>query len=565
MPFPNELAARQTSPKGFASIKRQNNKFGRGIHAIWGIKSDGKSVLQSIRFSKAIFNPAKAKQWLKAKNFKTAIESVEGEHMKFKLDSLKTAMTWATDWIESAHSHSFDDINDAVALAVANKFPIGEGDHVHTGYFVYKLWEDKVVVKRSWSNENEDDALFLRMSYISEDTPDIGLTITLGDAAPVKLAFVPINTEPADNMLMASREVDLTNIEEEMYTEIAKAEKDPVKHVKEAGPIELDEHFRTSPLKDATIDKDNLIIRGVKMLGPVSTNGRTYPIETQQAAVSILEGVKAFLDHPTEEDRNEPRRVRDLIGQHLNVRVEGDSTFSDLHLVNTALVMEVVLPIAESNASLMGNSIMAQGKMNEKNVVTEITSVRSVDLVAEPATTKGLFESGKTFKEKPKQSKGDIDMSTKEDVLKDAKLTAELKAHFHEGFKAEMEKSKEWNELKAKVETAEAATKEADKKLLAIETAEAKAEEGRKITKMIADSKLPDEIKKGDKLRGLLEGAKDEEARKAIILYMEEAAEKGTPPDPSLNPEKKVVVEGQITEATYTKAFNALGSNRASL
>lgn len=156
-------------------------------------------------------------------------------------------------------------------------------------------------------------------------------------------------------------------------------------------------------------------------------------------------------------------------------------------------------------------------------------------------------------------------MSTKEEVLKDNKLTAELKAHFQEGFKADLEKSKEWNELKAQVEGAKADTKEAQTKLLAKETADAKAEEGRKITKMIADSKLPEEIKKGDKLRGLLEDAKDEEARKSIIAFMEEAAEKGVVSDPSLNGEKVIGTDGKINEGTYAKAFNALGSNRSSL
>lgn len=599
-----------------------------------------------------------------------------------KLPSIKAAMTWATDWSEDQHTHSFDDIHEAVSLAVANKFPIGDGEHQHSGYFVFKLWQDKVVVKRSFFNENEDDALFLRMSYLSENTPDVGLTITLAEPSPVKLAFVPLSMEPSDTMLMAAREVDLLGFDEELLSEAtfttkpwngsrgrftleqllrsvpsaiaANARKvkgkDLVKTdailalpfkeptgtvnvngvraalaalggargaklpgipadvkasarkqltgllnefrrgqaeaaseilavdpeiedygddletgVKESSTIELDETFSSPPLVDAVVDKDNLIIRGVKMLGPISANNRTYPVETQQAALPLLEGVKAFLDHPTEADKNEPRQVRDLIGQHKNVRVEGDSTFSDLHLVNTALVKDIVLPIAESNPSLIGNSIVARGVMNEKNVVIEITAVRSVDLVAEPATTKGLFEGNKAFKKEPTQKKGDEIMSTKEEVLKDNKLSAELKAHFQEGFKADMEKSKEWNELKAQVESAKADTKEAQTKLLAKETAEAKTEEGRKIATMIADSKLPEEIKKGDKLRGLLEDAKDEEARKAIIQFMEEAAEKGVISDPSLNHEKVIGTDGQINEGTYAKAFNALGSNRSSL
>ncbi|KKL26337.1 hypothetical protein LCGC14_2396290 [marine sediment metagenome] len=253
-----------------------------------------------------------------------------------KLPSIKDAISWTMDWFESQHTHSFDEIEGAVSLAVANKFPIGEGERQHPGYFVFKLWQDKVVVKRSFFNENEDDALFLRLSYLSEDTPDVGLTVTLGEPSPVKLAFVPLSTEPSDEMLMAAREVDLMGLDEELIKDVIKGNGKKADDVKEGSVIELDEHFRTSPLADAVIDKDNLIIRGVKMLGPVSSNGRTYPVETQRAAIPILEGVKAFLDHPTEEDRNEPRRVRDLIGQHKNVRVEGDSTGAERQRGKTA-------------------------------------------------------------------------------------------------------------------------------------------------------------------------------------------------------------------------------------
>jgi hypothetical protein len=63
-PYPHEHAARLMEPKQFKKIRRQNNKFGLGIHAIWGIT--GKEIyLQAVRFDSSNFTPARAKAWLK--------------------------------------------------------------------------------------------------------------------------------------------------------------------------------------------------------------------------------------------------------------------------------------------------------------------------------------------------------------------------------------------------------------------------------------------------------------------------------------------------------------------
>jgi len=68
MPYPNEHAARFKEPGQYIRIRRENDKFGAGIDAIWGIKkSGGEEVteLQSIRFSKSKFTAAQARAWLK--------------------------------------------------------------------------------------------------------------------------------------------------------------------------------------------------------------------------------------------------------------------------------------------------------------------------------------------------------------------------------------------------------------------------------------------------------------------------------------------------------------------
>lgn len=64
MPYPNEHAARLKDPDQYDRVRRENDKFGDGIHAIWGIKGE-KVELQAIRFSKDKWTVAEAKAWLK--------------------------------------------------------------------------------------------------------------------------------------------------------------------------------------------------------------------------------------------------------------------------------------------------------------------------------------------------------------------------------------------------------------------------------------------------------------------------------------------------------------------
>lgn len=69
-PYPAEHAARLLPPRGFIRMRRRNDEFGHGIHAIYGIRRKkgprgGRSVLQAIRFDATRFTPAQAKAWLR--------------------------------------------------------------------------------------------------------------------------------------------------------------------------------------------------------------------------------------------------------------------------------------------------------------------------------------------------------------------------------------------------------------------------------------------------------------------------------------------------------------------
>ncbi len=75
-------------PTGWDRVRRQNDKFGAGIHAIFGIK-DNIAKLQAIRFDKNKFTPAEAKGWCKDHNYKPilfepATEGKEGGEKNMK-------------------------------------------------------------------------------------------------------------------------------------------------------------------------------------------------------------------------------------------------------------------------------------------------------------------------------------------------------------------------------------------------------------------------------------------------------------------------------------------------
>lgn len=70
MPYPNEHAARLHKPLKKAKYRRQNDRFGKGRHAIWMVDGKGKVILQAIRFNKNKYTVQQAKAWLDKHNAK---------------------------------------------------------------------------------------------------------------------------------------------------------------------------------------------------------------------------------------------------------------------------------------------------------------------------------------------------------------------------------------------------------------------------------------------------------------------------------------------------------------
>ena len=142
------------------------------------------------------------------------------------------------------------------------------------------------------------------------------------------------------------------------------------------------------------VDREAGVIRGVRILGRVSKNGRTYLPQAITGAKPFYEGIRVNCDHPA--SARGDRSIADRIGWLAGVRESDGGLRGDLHLILSHPFTPAVLEMAEKNPSMLGLSHNAEGrivKRDGKNVVEEITHVRSVDLVADPATASSLFES----------------------------------------------------------------------------------------------------------------------------------------------------------------------------
>lgn len=79
MPYPNEHAARQTDPGQYIRFRRMRPEgFPAGIDAIFGVKREGGSEIQSIRANAKQWTVGEFRAWLKEHDFKTTIEPATG-------------------------------------------------------------------------------------------------------------------------------------------------------------------------------------------------------------------------------------------------------------------------------------------------------------------------------------------------------------------------------------------------------------------------------------------------------------------------------------------------------
>jgi len=144
------------------------------------------------------------------------------------------------------------------------------------------------------------------------------------------------------------------------------------------------------------VDRQHGVIRGVKILGTESRNGRTYLPEALREAARLYEETKVNVNHP-KGDPLGAREYQDRIGVLRNVTLRsGEGLFADFHFNPKHALAEQLIWDAEHMPENVGFSHNVQARTSRQGdrvVVEAITRVQSVDLVADPATTRGLFES----------------------------------------------------------------------------------------------------------------------------------------------------------------------------
>ena len=153
---------------------------------------------------------------------------------------------------------------------------------------------------------------------------------------------------------------------------------------------------RTKGRVDATAG----IIYGVKLLGRNSRNGREYSENAMRDAVPMYEGKKVYVDHPTRETMQDDRKFGDWAGVIRNPRYESGAVYGDIHLRQKSRHYDELIEAAERFNSAFGLSHVADGESRMRGgieVIESITDVFSVDIVTDPATTAGLFESATTL------------------------------------------------------------------------------------------------------------------------------------------------------------------------
>jgi hypothetical protein len=144
------------------------------------------------------------------------------------------------------------------------------------------------------------------------------------------------------------------------------------------------------------VDRESGVIRGVKLLGRNSRNGRVYTEEAMRRGVELYRNVKVYLGHPRSAELEEDRKFQDWLGIVENPRYESDGIYGDIRLRKESVHYKEIIEAAESFGSFFGASHVAEGISrfeHDIEYIEELGRVRSVDLVCDPASVRGLFES----------------------------------------------------------------------------------------------------------------------------------------------------------------------------
>lgn len=158
---------------------------------------------------------------------------------------------------------------------------------------------------------------------------------------------------------------------------------------------ELLQEYVDSRSQRLRVDRTAGVIRGVKLLGLNSRNGRRYREDALSGAIGLYEGAKVNINHPKGHPLS-PRDYQDRLGVVRSVEFRaGDGLFGDLHFNPKHSLSEQLVWDAEhapQNVGMSHNVLARTKRDGDETVVEAITKVQSIDLVADPASTSGLYE-----------------------------------------------------------------------------------------------------------------------------------------------------------------------------
>lgn len=162
----------------------------------------------------------------------------------------------------------------------------------------------------------------------------------------------------------------------------------------------LVESIPSGTIKSGKLNRQANTIEGTTLITANSSNGvnhkRKYSDRALRQIAAMAEGIPAYANHVSPDMAFKPRDVRDMIGRHVNVRYDAGTgrVLSDLQLVEHHAPW--VFSLADRLGDQVGNSLVSKGLVRmegDTEVVDEIVALRSGDLVSDPASTRGLFES----------------------------------------------------------------------------------------------------------------------------------------------------------------------------
>ncbi len=158
---------------------------------------------------------------------------------------------------------------------------------------------------------------------------------------------------------------------------------------------EVLQEYTVASGRPLTVEGDGSVLRGVKLLGLSSKNGRVYRPAALEGAIPLYEGAKVNVNHP-KGDPLSPRDYQDRLGSIRGVEFRPtEGLFGDLHFnPKHALAEQLAWDAAHAseNLGLSHNVVARTTRSGDEVVVEEILKVQSIDVVADPASTRGLFE-----------------------------------------------------------------------------------------------------------------------------------------------------------------------------